>query len=260
LWYLPQYVPRQVSLHGARLVSNHDTSSIASRVHAWDWPTRAFHWSLVTLIFCAWASFELAPRIGDVSLRWHRWNGYAILILVVFRVFWGFAGSSTSRFSAFIRWPWIALRYGLDTLSGKSRPFLGHNPLGSWMIVALLTAVAVQGTLGLFTEEHNYTSAGPLRRLLEDNTAERISKLHVQGFKVLLVLIALHVLANSLYQIIKNDPLITGMITGRKPVASYEDAAALVLASRLGMRACICLAAAITLVFGSVTVLGGRIF
>jgi cytochrome b len=152
------------------------------------------------------------------------------------------------------------LRYGLDTFSGKARHFLGHNPLGSWMIVALLSAVAAQATLGLFTEEHNYTAAGPLRRLLEDDTAERISKLHIQGFKVLLALIALHILANSLYQIVKKDPLITGMVTGRKPSAAYEDAAELMTVSHLGVRAFICLAAAITLVFGGITLLGGRIF
>jgi cytochrome b len=235
-------------------------TSTKSRVRAWDWPTRAFHWSLVTLIICAWASFELAPRLGDATLRWHRWNGYAILVLVVFRVFWGFAGSSTSRFSAFVRWPWVALRYGLDTFTGKTRHFLGHNPLGSWMIVALLLAVATQAMLGLFTEEHNYTAAGPLRRLLEDDTAERISKLHIQGFKVILALVAAHVLANSLYQLWKKDPLITGMITGNKPMADYEDQAEAIIAVHVNLRAGSCLFAAIALVFGGITLLGGRIF
>jgi cytochrome b len=124
-------------------------------VKAWDWPTRAFHWTLVFCIVSAWASFKLADRIGDPTLIWHRWNGYFILILLVFRLIWGFVGSSTSRFTAFVTWPWNALTYGLDMMRGKKRPFLGHNPLGTWMILALLAAVGIQGSLGLFSLEHN---------------------------------------------------------------------------------------------------------
>ena len=83
----------------------------APRVRAWDLPTRLFHWLLALLILTAYLTRK---NTGD--LAWHKWTGYAILVLVVFRILWGFAGSSTSRFSSFLYGPIAALRYGLDFL------------------------------------------------------------------------------------------------------------------------------------------------
>jgi cytochrome b len=214
-------------------------------------------------VFCivsAWASFKFADKIGDPTLIWHRWNGYAILVLVVFRLLWGFAGSSTSRFSAFVTWPWKALRYGLDLLAGKKRQFLGHNPLGSWMILVLLLAVAVQGTLGLFSLEHNELVAGPLKRLVSHETSEAITKLHVKGINVIMALVGLHITANVLYGWLKKDPLIKAMVTGKKPSDDYEDAREMVPAASVALRAAICMAAAVGIVFGAIIMLGGRIF
>ncbi len=207
----------------------------------------------------AWASFKLADRIGDPTLIWHRWNGYAILVLVVFRVIWGFVGSSTSRFSAFVTWPWKALRYGFDLLAGKKRHFLGHNPMGSWMILALLAAVSVQGILGLFSLEHNELVAGPLKRLVSHETSEAITKLHVQGINVIMALVAMHITANVLYGWLKKDPLVKAMVTGIKPAEDYEDEREMTLASNVTLRAAICLALAVGLVFGGILMLGGRI-
>ena len=38
-------------------------------VRAWDLPTRLFHWTLVTLIACAWISFQYSEKLGDFNLR-----------------------------------------------------------------------------------------------------------------------------------------------------------------------------------------------
>lgn len=232
----------------------------AGSVRAWDWPTRAFHWALVFGIISAWASFKLADRIGDPTLIWHRWNGYFILVLIVFRLIWGFVGSSTSRFSAFVKWPWTALRYGGDLLRGKERRYLGHNPMGTWMILALLGAVSVQGVLGLFSLEHNEIVAGPLKRLIAHETSEAITKLHVQGINVILAMVALHITANVLYGVVKKDPLIRAMVTGSKPAEPYEDEREAVIRPGVTLRAIVCFGVAAAIVFGTITALGGRIF
>jgi cytochrome b len=214
------------------------------------------------LVFCivsAWVSFKLADRIGDPTLIWHRWNGYFILILIVFRLIWGFVGSSTSRFTAFVTWPWSAARYGLDLVRGRDRKFLGHNPMGAWMILALLGVVAVQGTLGLFSLEHNELVAGPLKRLVAHETSEKITKWHVWGINVIMALAALHILANVLYGIVKKDPLISAMVTGRKPAEAYEDQREAEIVAGVGFRALICLLMAAGIVFGGIVALGGRI-
>jgi cytochrome b len=233
--------------------------SFGRNVRAWDWPTRAFHWTLVFCIVSAWASFKLADRIGDPTLIWHRWNGYAILVLLVFRLIWGFVGSSTSRFSAFVTWPWHAAAYALDLLRGARRHYLGHNPLGTWMILALLAAVTAQGLLGLFSLEHNELVAGPLKRLIAHETSEKVTKWHVWFFNVILAMVALHITANVLYGLVKKDPLIRAMITGRKPADAYEDQSEAMIVPAVGTRAFLSLALAAVIVFGGIIAAGGRI-
>jgi cytochrome b len=229
-------------------------------VRVWDWPTRAFHWLLVFCMISAWASHKFAPALGDVTLKWHRWNGYAILVLLVFRLLWGVLGSSTSRFSHFIRGPFFTLRYALDFAGGKKRPFLGHNPLGTVMIVVLLVAVLVQGVLGLFTLEHNEIVAGPLKRLISDETTELVSKWHLRGFNILLVFVAIHISANIAYALIAREPMIRAMVSGKKPALPYEDGIEAEIADNVSVRAVACFLIAIALVFGGITALGGRIF
>jgi cytochrome b len=229
-------------------------------VRAWDWPTRVFHWALAFCILSAWISFRYAEMFGDNTLVWHRWNGYAILVLLVFRLIWGFVGSSTSRWRSFVRWPWHAARYGLDLMRGRDRHYLGHNPLGTYMILALLGVATVQAALGLFTVEHNDVSWGPLYRLVSEETYKVITKWHVWAFYwVILPLIALHITVNILYGAVRKDPLVRAMVTGTKPRRHYDDADEADIVPGTGTRALISLTAAIMIVFGSIVALGGKI-
>ena len=230
-------------------------------VRAWDLPTRLFHWLLVISIFSAWASFRYAEAVGDATLKWHRYTGYTILVLVVWRLLWGFVGSSTARWSNFVRAPWHAAGYALDLVRGRHRSFLGHNPLGTYMVLALLAVVGAQGVLGLMTVEHNDVTWGPLYKLVSAGTYEKITYVHVRLLNyVILPLAALHILANILYGAIKKDPLVPAMVTGRKPAAAYEDAAEAHIVARPLLRAFACLIIAKIAVFGSIVALGGKIF
>lgn len=239
----------------------------------WDLPTRIFHWLLVTLVACSWASFEFSDKVGDTSLLWHRVNGYAILVLLIWRVLWGVVGSPASRFVQFLSWPWTAIRYGWDLLRGKDRHFLGHNPLGSYMIVALLGLVAFQGVLGLFATEHNYVTWGPLSNLVDEKTSETLTKRHGWLFhNVLLLFIAAHITVNILYRLVKKDPLIEAMVIGSKPQADYIDQDVAIDSSdavagkapspnsqtSTNLRALLCLALAIAIFVGTVLGLGGK--
>jgi cytochrome b len=243
----------------ARIMPADQTAVSAVKVRVWDLPTRLFHWCLVTGIFVAWASWRYSEVIGDYTLKVHRWTGMLILVLLVFRVIWGVVGSSTSRLSRLFFAPWTSFGYAIATLRGPARHYLGHNPLGSYMILALLAAVALQATLGLFTVEHNDVTAGPLYRLVSEPTREAISHWHGRWFyRALLVLIPLHILANIGYGLIKRDPLIRAMITGRKPAADYVDAPEAEITPSANVKALICLAVAAALVFGTIFGLGGK--
>ena len=237
-----------------------------ARVRVWDLPTRLFHWLLATLILCAWTSFEFNETFGDPELVWHRYNGYAVLILVLWRLLWGVVGSPASRFANFLYWPWNALHYGVDLLRRRERHYLGHNPLGSYMILALLALVTTQGIFGLLATEHNSVTWGSLALMLSDETSLWFAKMHGWLFEtVLLVFIALHIAANVLYRVVKKDQLIEAMVIGTKPAADYADqdviAADAADARRSTLvRALVCLVLAIAIFAGAIIGLGGKLF
>ena len=242
------------------------TNSKLARVRVWDVPTRLFHWLLVTLILCAWISFEFNETFADPDLIWHRYNGYTLLILVLWRLLWGAVGSPASRFANFLHWPWNALRYGVDLIRWRERHYLGHNPLGSYMILALLALVATQGVFGLHAADPESSTWGPLGLQLSEETGLWFAKMHGWLFEnVLLVFIALHIAANVLYRVVKKDQLIEAMVIGTKPAADYADQdviatdAAGTRHSTL-VRALVCLVLAIAIFAGTIVVLGGKLF
>ncbi len=223
------------------------------KVLVWDLPTRLFKWTLVVLVAMAWIS----NHFGGGTPLWHKWNGYAILTLVVFRVLWGFAGGTTARFATFVRAPAVVLGYARDLVGGRVRHFLGHNPMGALMILAMLAALAAQGMLGLFSaDDDRIIIEGPLAKLVSDAMVTRASRWHGMIFDLIVVLGVVHVAAVVFYRVFKKDPLIEAMITGRKPARDYEDARATVAGSALVALVCLVVAAAIVL--GGIVVLGGN--
>ena len=107
----------------------------------WDRPVRVLHWSLAVAIAVAWFS-------GEEELKRHEWAGYAALAVVVLRSVWGFIGTPYARFSEFVRRPGAVRDYAMAVVRHAEPRHLGHNPLGGWMIVALLAMVAGVGVTG----------------------------------------------------------------------------------------------------------------
>jgi cytochrome b len=237
-----------------------ETTIPPARIPAWDLPTRVFHWTLVALIISAWASFEFSEELGDPRLVWHRWNGLAVLTLIVWRILWGLAGPSSARFKSFVRGPSAALTYARDLYTGTPRRFIGHNPLGGLVILALLGVVGAIGMLGLFTLEHNDLATGPLYKYAGEAWAKIWTSWHRFLFEpILIILIVVHVIANVLYGVVKKEPLIPAMITGKKPAADYEDMDLSAPISNPLSRAVALLAIASIIVFGGIWALGGKL-
>jgi cytochrome b len=174
----------------------------------WDLPIRLFHWLLAVLIGFSWWSVEYDHT------SWHIWSGCAILTLLIFRLLWGFVGSSTARFAGFIRGP----RAMVDYLRGKWTG-IGHTPLGALSVVALLLAVSVQVGLGLFAEDEDGIVMGPLAKLVSSDTSDKVRDIHALWFYVVLGLIGLHVLAIVYYRLFRGQKLTRPMITGRAELA-----------------------------------------
>lgn len=169
----------------------------------WDLPTRIFHWLLAALIGFSWWS------VHHHHTRWHIWSGCAILTVLIFRLLWGFVGSSTARFSSFVPGP----RAVRDYLSGRWTG-VGHNPLGGLSALALLLAVCIQVGLGLVAQDEDGIYAGPLYRLISSTRSDQARDLHESWFNVIVGLIALHVAAIIFYRL-RGRRLTKPMITGR---------------------------------------------
>ncbi|MBX9925257.1 MAG: cytochrome b/b6 domain-containing protein [Hyphomicrobiaceae bacterium] len=234
-------------------------------VRAWDLPTRLFHWTLLTLVVSAYISFRYAEAIGDYQLKWHRANGIAVITLLTWRIFWAIVGSSTSRITTFAYTPIAAARYGFDLVAGRPRRYLGHNPLGAYVVIVLVALALTQASLGLVTVEHNDITAGPLYRLVSEETTKVASRWHrVLFYYVLLPAIALHITANLFYTLVKREALIQAMVTGRKPAAApqecFEDQPAAVIIDSPMVRAAVFLALSAAVVIGPVYLASGRIY
>lgn len=181
----------------------------------WDLPTRLFHWLLVAAV----AGAYLTGENGGNALIWHGRFGLLIIGLVVFRLVWGFAGSTYARFSTFVRGPAVIKAY----LAGQWHG-LGHNPLGALSVLGLLVLVILQATLGLFATNDDTGYAGPFYTLVSSSFGGLATKLHHKIFDLLGILIGLHVAAIVYYGHFKKDKLLKPMITGSKQVAEGESA------------------------------------
>ena len=189
----------------------HDENKVDVKV--WDLPIRLFHW-ILTLLF----AFQVATGLvgGDV-MRWHVWSGYAILVAVIFRILWGFAGGTHARFSSFLAGPVATWRFARRLFSREAVPQLGHNPLAGWMVIALIASFLLQAVTGLFAFD-GVATAGPLAPLVSSDTTNRLTKVHDWNVNVLLVLVGLHIAAAVFHWVVKREDLVTPMFTGVKRV------------------------------------------
>ncbi len=123
----------------------------------------------------------------------------------------------------FVRHPGQAIAYARSLRRGRPTFYAGHNPLGGWMIVALLTCLLVQVGTGLFANDDIMTE-GPLYDWVSKQTSDTLSEIHETNFYVLAVLIALHVCAALYYLWGKRENLILPLFTGRKQLPEAQDA------------------------------------
>ncbi|HXC74300.1 MAG TPA: cytochrome b/b6 domain-containing protein [Sphingomicrobium sp.] len=173
----------------------------------WDLPVRLVHWLLAGLITFSWWS------VKNHHTDWHIWSGIAILTLLIFRLLWGFVGSSTARWTSFVRGPRAVIGY----LRGRWRG-IGHTPLAALSVVAMFLAVAVQVGLGLISEDEDGLYTGPLAGLVGIDTSDAARDIHEQWFYVILGLVVLHLAAILFYRL-RGQGLTWPMITGRARAA-----------------------------------------
>ena len=172
-------------------------------VKVWDPLVRVFHWSLVLCFAVAWASADEWQDLHEVA-------GYTVAALVTFRVFWGLFGPRYARFKQFVRHPRMVAEYLSDILKGREVRYLGHNPAGGMMVVALLVGLGALTLTGwLYTD------------LLWGE--EWVEESHELLGNFLLALASLHVTGVVIASLRHRESLVKSMITGRKRAPDETD-------------------------------------
>jgi cytochrome b len=193
--------PSPVAVHDARLVP----------VRVWDWPVRVFHWTLVALV-----AFSVATvYAGGTWMEWHMRSGYAVLGLLAFRIVWGFAGTRWARWSSFVHGPAAAMRYARTLVVSPHETSVGHNPIGGYMVVAMVLVLLLQALTGLFANDDILTE-GPLAKFVSKDVSDRLTSIHDTNEWVIYVLAGVHVLAVLFHRVRFDERLVSAMITGVK--------------------------------------------
>jgi cytochrome b len=150
---------------------------------------------MVASVAVAWLVTE--GRIHDAA-------GYILLVLIALRVLWGFIGPERARFASFVRPPRSIFQYAEQLYAGREPRHIGHNPIGGWMIVALLaTGLAASLSGWLYTTDAFWGIAW-------------VERIHVFFAEFLLVLAALHIAGVIFTSIRQRENLIAAMLHGRK--------------------------------------------
>ena len=191
-------------------------------VMVWDLLVRLSHWLLAVAFFIAYLS-------KDDFLTVHVWAGYAVGVIIVLRVLWGFVGPKHARFGDFLFGPWKIWQYFLALMKFRSKRYIGHSPAGGAMIMVLIVFLGLVVWSGLKTyaiEENAGPLAFGITTTLGDNQVAGTSKSGVGGdwwedfheliSNITLGLVVLHVLGVLLASLAHRENLAWSMITGRK--------------------------------------------
>lgn len=205
-------------------------------VRVWDPLIRVLHWGLVAAFATAWLTADDLQPVHEIA-------GYAVAALVAFRLVWGLVGSRYARFAQFLKGPGETLAYLGDVTRGRERRYLGHNPAGAAMMVALLVTLSGTAFTGWLMEDetrlamlpdmpqivtpawagddddedHDYRERGEVE--------DPLKEVHETLANLMLLLAALHVGGVVLASFRHHENLARAMVTGDKRAPGPDDIA-----------------------------------
>lgn len=226
-------------LHETHIINPHieltEGMMMSNENRVWDPLVRVFHWGLVL-------AFTVAYLSGDEESSVHIYSGYVVLGLITFRVLWGLIGTRYARFSNFVYSPKTVIQYLKGLAAKKPTHYMGHNPAGGWMVIAMLLCLAIVSVSGLKVyaiEEGLGPLAGTPPALTvisaayaddddddhekrgdrhnEDEEAEEFwEEIHEVSSNFMLLLIFLHIAGVIVSGRLHDENLVKAMLTGKK--------------------------------------------
>ena len=172
-------------------------SAAGGWIRVWVALVRVLHWSLVLSVATAWLTRH-SPG------RWHEWLGYAALAIVAIRFAWGFLGSRYARFSDFVTSGSTTAAYARDVLAHREARYLGHNPLGGWMVLSLLVLVVLVGFTGWLYTTDRYWGI------------EWVEDTHETLSNILFLFVGFHIVGVVFTSLRHRENLVGSMLHGRK--------------------------------------------
>jgi cytochrome b len=174
-----------------------ERSDAPAMVAVWDLPLRIVHWALAASVLIAWFTANVYDAVHEIA-------GYTVLGLIVFRLVWGFAGTRHSRFRSFVRPLRIVLRYLWHLAHGQTGRYLGLNPAGAAMTIALLVLLAISTISGWMQITQRFFGV------------EWVEQVHTYSSNLVVILVVVHVLGVLLMCALQKENLVRAMITGKK--------------------------------------------
>lgn len=186
------------------------SSNMQQNINVWDPLIRIFHWSLVGFFTLAYLT-----EGEDEWMNIHSYAGYSILTLLVFRLLWGVIGTHHARFINFVTRPNIAWTYLKELFTGKAKDYIGHNPAGALMIVALILSIGFTGFSGMVL--YATDGQGPLATSFFATWPEgTLKEVHEFFANFSLFLIATHIGGVIVSSLLHKENLVRAMLTGKK--------------------------------------------
>lgn len=174
------------------------------RVKVWDPVVRLFHWTL------ALGCIANLTVLRETEIP-HRIVGYAVAAALVMRLLWGAIGSRHARFADFAPGPRRLAGYLAALVHGREPRYLGHNPAGAVMMLALMALAATCALTGWMMG---------LDAFWGDH---RVETVHETAANMILIMAGLHVLAALIESWRHRENLTAAMITGWKRAPSGTD-------------------------------------
>lgn len=207
-------------------------------IKVWDIAIRVFHWTLVGCYAIAFISSENIMKLHVIF-------GYSVLFLVLFRILYGFVGTKYARFTDFLYPPAQIVDYLKGLLIGRTKHYVGHNPVGGLMILIMLLSLLALTLTGL--KAYGIKGHGPLakheisfmtndfadsddeedhdehnshdRRSKKDHRTEKDEfweEVHETIAYFIIFLVSIHIMGVLISSLVHRENLIKAMITGRK--------------------------------------------
>ncbi len=179
-------------------------------IKIWDQWVRLFHWSLVIAVSFSLISGETSIGFFD----WHRYAGEIVLALVLFRLIWGFVGSSNARLLSLVVNPRHAFTHLRDLSKGTLTQERGHSAAGGWAVLAMLVLISIQAITGLFISDDEEWVEGALHGSVSSSNTDFLYNIHHTNASLLQAMVILHIVMVAVYYFVGKQNLIKPMITG----------------------------------------------